>query len=50
MHWETLQYNLERFGQIYSNELKAMLEMMLNQNDDERLVWVELETYVRSGD
>jgi hypothetical protein len=24
--------------------------MMLNDNEDERLVWVELETYVRSGD
>jgi hypothetical protein len=24
--------------------------MMLNENEEERLMWVELETYVRSGE
>jgi hypothetical protein len=31
IHWDTIQYNLDRFGENYSNELKSTLQSMLQQ-------------------
>lgn len=50
VHWDTINYNLEKFGQIYSGELRSMLELMLEQSETERPVWTELEKYVKTGD
>lgn len=46
MHWETVHYNINRFGQIYSEELKNMLEFMLSKEEKMRPDWIELEEHV----
>jgi hypothetical protein len=40
IHNETVNYNLEKFGQAYSSELRSMLELMLEYNEAERPVWI----------
>lgn len=32
IHWETLRYNINRFGENYSEDLKSMVELMLNES------------------
>lgn len=50
VHWDTVNYNLDKFGQIYSGELRSMLELMLEPHEAQRPVWTELEKYVKTGD
>lgn len=40
IHWETLQYNLNRFRQSYSPELAALLEVMLSREESVRPDWL----------
>lgn len=42
IHWETLQYNINRFRQIYTQELTALLELMLSREETVRPDWLEL--------
>lgn len=49
LHWDTLQYNLDRFGESYSHELKSTLESMLQQAQEDRPEWIDLEAHVKVG-
>lgn len=37
---------MSRFGQVYSEELKNMLEFMLSKEEKMRPDWIELEEHV----
>jgi hypothetical protein len=50
VHWDTLQYNLDRFGEGYSPELKSTLESMLQQAQEDRPEWTDLEAHVKIGE
>lgn len=50
IHYETLQYNIDRLGQAYSNEIKNMVEIMLSRDERARPDWTELEGHVMKGD
>lgn len=50
IHWETLQYNVNRLGQVYSQEFKSMVELMLSRDERIRPDWVELEEHVIKGE
>lgn len=40
IHWETLQFNLNRFHQLYSGELGALLDLMLSREEAVRPDWI----------
>lgn len=46
MHWETVQYNIHRFKQIYSEDLTGFVELMLYKEDKSRPDWIQLEERV----
>ena len=46
VHWETVQYNLHRFKQIYSDDLAGLIELMLCREEKSRPDWVQLEERV----
>lgn len=50
VHWDTVKFNLERFGEIYSSELKKTVESMLEEAWQDRPEWIDLETHVKIGD
>ena len=40
IHWESIHYNINCFGQIYSEELKNMVELMLSREYRSRPDWI----------
>lgn len=49
IHWETVQYNIDRLGQAYSDEIKNMVEFMLSRDERARPDWIDLEEHVMKG-
>lgn len=46
-----MQYNIDRLGQAYSDEIKNMVEFMLSRDERARPDWIDLEEYVmKNGD
>lgn len=50
IYWDTVRFNLDRFGEMYSKELKKTIEEMLRREQVERPEWVELEEHVNIGE
>jgi hypothetical protein len=51
IHWEAVQYNINRLGQAYSDEIRNMVEFMLSQDEKVRPDWIDLEEHVmKSGE
>ena len=50
IHWETLRYNINRLGEGYSEDLRGMVELMLNEENKERPDWLTLEEYATKND
>jgi len=46
VHWETVQYHLHRFRENYSEELAALVELMLSREERARPDWLQLEERV----
>lgn len=40
VHWETLNYNLNRFAQLHSPELATLLRLMLTREEALRPDWL----------
>jgi hypothetical protein len=49
IHWETLQFNINRFKQIYSQDLCNLLEIMLSREEAARPDWIELDGRVQKA-
>jgi serine/threonine protein kinase len=50
INWEVISYSLERFGDLYSLELRSMVELMLEKEEADRPGWGELVQYVKTED
>lgn len=46
VHWETVQYNIHKFKQIYSEDLTGLIELMLCKEEKSRPDWIQLEERV----
>lgn len=50
VHWETIEYRIEEVGRLYSQELKVMIELMLQRDPANRQLWSEMQTYVKKSE
>lgn len=44
-----MQYNIDRLGQAYSDEIRNMVEFMLSKDERARPDWIDLEEHVMKG-